>query len=175
MRSIHWCALAAGMMVLAAGLVKWHSSRQRAPARSHEQTARETPETAPRAPDRSQPPALPTPAPRPFEPIAVVAQPFTDPPPPLPSVLEVAGAEESAAFEPRPNPRPDPSVLRMPYADEELSEFAILLQRAAEQRRQAAAPLPVLGNPVPGSPVFGPVFGRPVPAVESRAPGTPRD
>jgi hypothetical protein len=137
MRSAHWCALAAGLAVLAAGAVKWYGSQSgNPPALPADLTRREVIPVAPEL-KAASPKPRPTPAPRPFEPIVVRAEPFTDPAPMPASVIPGGVAEESDHSPVRPNPRPEAFVLRMPYADEELSEFALLLQRAAQERRQA--------------------------------------
>jgi hypothetical protein len=137
MRSAHWCALAAGLAVLAAGVVKWYGSQSGNPPALPADLTRRPNEPAEAEPKLAPPTARPTrvPPPRPFEPIVVRAEPFTDPAP-MPAEVLPGGAEQSEAPA-RPNPRPEPFILRMPYADEELSEFALLLQRAAQERRQA--------------------------------------
>jgi hypothetical protein len=89
----------------------------------------------------------------PFEPIEVVPEPFEDEPPLEPDPDAIATAAVPAPVVPAPvvpapvvprlvapvswrAPRPDGASPRMPYADEEVSEFARLLQRAAELRGQ---------------------------------------
>jgi len=157
MRYAHGWALAAGLVVLAAGVVKWYASREAAApplqAQPAELTWRESGPLPALAP-LSEPAPRVSPAPRPFEPIAVLAEPFTDPLPQLPEAASGGLAEERSHAELRPNPRPETFVLRMPYADEELSEFALLLQRAAQYRQTAptAPPFPAAAEAAPAKP-----------------------
>ena len=131
----HGLALGAGFLILGLGLTRWYGNRSGGPAQITV-TSGETVQQAVSEPLPAQPPMRAQPAAlRPFEPIAVLPEPFTDP---RQSGFEpfLGGAEDSeydgAA---RSNPRPEPVAPRMPYADEELSEFALLLHSAAELRR----------------------------------------
>jgi hypothetical protein len=79
-----------------------------------------------------------------LEPIVVLPESLEAPAPPWLPDVDPGSAETNVAGSTVPGPRPEAYALRMPYAEEEVSEFALLLQRAGEWRG-----LPDEGPPLP--------------------------
>jgi hypothetical protein len=140
MRSWRWCG-AAAIVAAGFGIIAWQArdgDLPRLPAelvRTGDSPTGEPwqPIPCPVTPSASAEP--------PFEPIEVVPEPFEDELPPLapdPDPDAIATAAVHALVVPVSwrAPRPEAVSPRMPYADEEVSEFARLLQRAAELREQ---------------------------------------
>jgi hypothetical protein len=103
-----------------------------------------------------------------FEPIAVIPEALEAPPPAAPG-FEAARGPEPTAGAAAPGPRPEGSALRMPYADEQPSEFAWLLQRAGELRGlgESAVAAPASEESEPG---FDPPSDGPPPRHPMRCP-----